>query len=187
MSIKDRMSGNEAIAYAMKQIEPDVFAAFPITPSTEIAEISSVLLPQIGGVFIQMEDEISSITAVIGASTTGTKAMTATSGPGFSLMQENIGYAAMTEIPCVIVDVQRAGPSTGLATSPAQSDVMQARWGTHGDHPVIALAPSSVEETYRMVIRAFNLSEKYRVPVIYLMDEIIGHLREGISIPDASE
>lgn len=181
------MQGNEAATRGAIAAGMRFYAGYPITPSTEIAEMSSVLLPKIGGVFVQMEDEISSIAAVIGASTAGCKAMTATSGPGFSLMQENIGYAAMTEVPCVVVDVQRAGPSTGLATSPAQADVMQARWGTHGDHPVIALAPSSVEETYYMIIRAFNLSEEYRVPVIFLMDEIIGHLREGIRIPDPSE
>ena len=181
------MQGNEACTRGAIAAGMRFYAGYPITPSTEIAEMSSVLLPQADGVFVQMEDEISSIAAVIGASTAGVKAMTATSGPGFSLMQENIGYASMTEVPCVVVDVQRAGPSTGLATSPAQADVMQARWGTHGDHPVIAIAPSSVEETYRLVIRAFNLSEKYRVPVIFLMDEIIGHLREGIAVPDPSE
>lgn len=178
------MQGNEAATRGAIAAGMRFYAGYPITPSTEIAEISSTLLPKVGGVFVQMEDEISSIAAVIGASSVGCKAMTATSGPGFSLMQENIGYASMTEIPCVVVDVQRAGPSTGLATSPAQADVMQARWGTHGDHPVIAIAPSSVEETYNLIIRAFNMSEKYRVPVIFLMDEIIGHLREGISIPD---
>lgn len=181
------MQGNEACTRGAIAAGMRFYAGYPITPSTEIAEMSSVLLPKVGGTFIQMEDEISSIAACIGASVAGSKAMTATSGPGFSLMQENIGYSAMTEVPVVVVDVQRAGPSTGLATSPAQADVMQARWGTHGDHPVIALAPSSVEETYYMIIRAFNLSEQYRVPVIFLMDEIIGHLREGIRIPDPSE
>lgn len=181
------MQGNEACTRGAIAAGMRFYAGYPITPSTEIAEMSSVLLPQVGGTFIQMEDEISSMAAIIGAETVGVKAMTATSGPGFSLMQENIGYASMTEIPCVVVDVQRAGPSTGLATSPAQADVMQARWGTHGDHPVIAISPSSVQETYEMAIRAFNLSEKYRVPVVYLMDEMVGHLREGVIIPDKSE
>ena len=181
------MQGNEACTRGAIAAGMRFYAGYPITPSTEIAELSSALLPKVGGVFMQMEDEISSIAAVIGASVAGKKAMTATSGPGFSLMQENLGYAAMTDTPCVIVDVQRAGPSTGMATSPAQADVMQARWGTHGDHPVIALAPSSVEETYRLAVRAFNLSEKYRVPVIYLMDETIGHLREGVNLPEPGE
>ena len=177
------MQGNEAAVEGAIAAGMRVFAGYPITPSTEIAEQSSLRLPQVGGHFIQMEDEISSIAAVLGASAAGVKAMTATSGPGFSLMQENLGYGAMAEIPCVIVDVQRAGPSTGLPTSPAQGDYMQARWGTHGDHPVIALSPSSVLETYTLIIRAFNLSEKYRTPVIFLMDEIVGHMREGVELP----
>jgi 2-oxoglutarate ferredoxin oxidoreductase subunit alpha len=141
-------------------------------------------LPQVGGKFIQMEDEIASIAAVIGGSVGGVKSMTATSGPGFSLMQENIGYAAMAEIPCVIVDVQRAGPSTGLPTQPSQGDVMQSRWGTHGDHPIIVLCPSSVRETFELTVRAFSLSERYRTPVILLMDAMIGHMREGVALPD---
>ena len=178
------MQGNEAAVEGAIAAGMRVFAGYPITPSTEIAEQSSLRLPQVGGHFIQMEDEISSIAAVLGASAAGVKAMTATSGPGFSLMQENLGYGAMAEIPCVIVDVQRAGPSTGLPTSPAQADYMQARWGTHGDHPVIALSPSSVLETYTLIIRAFNLSEKYRTPVIFLMDEIVGHMREGVELPN---
>lgn len=177
------MQGNEAAVEGAIAAGMRVFAGYPITPSTEIAEQSALRLPQEGGHFIQMEDEISSIAAVLGASAAGVKAMTATSGPGFSLMQENLGYGAMAEIPCVIVDVQRAGPSTGLPTSPAQGDYMQARWGTHGDHPVIALSPSSVLETYTLIIRAFNLSEKYRTPVIFLMDEIVGHMREGVELP----
>lgn len=181
------MQGNEACVRGAIAAGMTFYAGYPITPSTEIAEISAQLLPKLGGVFIQMEDEISSMAAIIGASSVGAKAMTATSGPGFSLMQENIGYASMVEMPCVVVDVQRAGPSTGLATSPSQGDVMQARWGTHGDHPVISLSPSTVEETYYLTIRAFNLSEKYRVPVVFLMDEMVGHLREGIRIPDPSE
>ncbi len=180
------MQGNEAAVEGAIAAGMRFFAGYPITPSTEIAEQSSLRLPQEGGHFIQMEDEISSIAAVLGASAAGVKAMTATSGPGFSLMQENLGYGAMAEIPCVIVDVQRAGPSTGLATSPAQGDYMQARWGTHGDHPVIALSPSSVLETYTLIIRAFNLSEKYRTPVIFLMDEIVGHMREGVELPKPS-
>ena len=181
------MQGNEACVRGAIAAGMTFYAGYPITPSTEIAEISALLLPKIGGVFIQMEDEISSMAAIIGASSVGAKAMTATSGPGFSLMQENIGYASMTEMPCVVVNVQRSGPSTGLPTSPSQGDVMQARWGTHGDHPVIVLCPSNVEETYHLTIRAFNLSEKYRVPVIFLMDEMVGHLREGIRITSASE
>ena len=180
------MQGNEAAVEGAIAAGMRIFAGYPITPSTEIAEQSALRLPQVGGRFIQMEDEISSIAAVLGASVAGVKAMTATSGPGFSLMQENLGYGAMAEIPCVIVDVQRAGPSTGLPTSPAQGDYMQARWGTHGDHPVIALSPSSVLETYYLMVRAFNLSEKYRTPVIFLMDEIVGHMREGVELPNPS-
>jgi len=163
------------------------FAGYPITPSTEIAEISAQKLPKIGGKFIQMEDELASMAAIIGGSLAGLKSMTATSGPGFSLMQENIGYAAITETPCVIVNVQRGGPSTGLPTSPAQGDIMQAKWGTHGDHPVIALTPNSVQETYEYTIKAFNLAEKYRTPVILLMDETVGHMREKIQFKDPSE
>ena len=152
------MQGNEAAVEGAIAAGMRFFAGYPITPSTEIAEGAAARLPQVGGKFIQMEDELASIAAVLGASAAGMKAMTATSGPGFSLMQENLGYGAMAEIPCVIVDVQRAGPSTGLATSPAQGDYMQARWGTHGDHPAIALSPSSVLETYKLIIRAFNLA-----------------------------
>ncbi|MBQ1577250.1 MAG: 2-oxoacid:acceptor oxidoreductase subunit alpha [Oscillospiraceae bacterium] len=184
MSKKLLMQGNEAAVEGAIAAGMRFFAGYPITPSTEIAEQSALRLPQVGGKFIQMEDELASIAAVLGASAAGMKAMTATSGPGFSLMQENIGYGAMAEIPCVIVDVQRCGPSTGLPTSPSQGDYMQARWGTHGDHPVIALSPSSVRETYTLIIRAFNLAEKYRTPVIFLMDEIVGHMREGVELPD---
>ena len=179
------MQGNEACAEGALAAGCRFFAGYPITPSSEILEILSRKLPVVGGCFIQMEDEIASIAAVIGASVGGLKAMTATSGPGFSLMQENIGYAAMTEIPCVIVDVQRAGPSTGLPTSPAQGDVMQARWGTHGDHPIIVLCPWSVQETFELTVKAFNYSEKYRTPVILLMDEVVAHMREKVIIPDA--
>ena len=178
------MQGNEAAVEGAIAAGMRFFAGYPITPSTEIAERCAKRLPQVGGKFIQMEDELSSMAAILGASTAGYKTMTATSGPGFSLMQENLGYGMMAEIPCVVVDVQRVGPSTGLATSPAQGDYMQARWGTHGDHPVIAFSPSSVLETYTLIIRAFNLSEKYRTPVIFLMDEIVGHMREGVVLPD---
>lgn len=163
------------------------FAGYPITPSTEIAEISSLMLPKIRGKFIQMEDEIASMSAVVGASLTGIKAMTATSGPGFSLKQECIGYATLVEAPCVIVNVQRSGPSTGLPTSPSQGDLMQARWGTHGDHPMIVLSPSTVEETFTLTVKAFNFAEKYRTPVILLLDEVVAHLREKIRIPKVGE
>ena len=178
------MQGNEACVEGAIAAGMRLYAGYPITPSTEIAEISALRLPQVGGTFIQMEDEIASIACAIGGSVAGTKSMTATSGPGFSLKQENLGYAAIAEIPLVVVDVQRTGPSTGMPTSPSQGDMMMARWGTHGDHPVIALSPSSVEETYRLIIRAFNLSEKYRTPVLFMMDEIIGHLREGVTLPE---
>ena len=175
--------GNEACAYGAVVAGCRFFAGYPITPSSEIAEHLSRLLPLVDGVFIQMEDELASINAIIGASWAGAKAMTATSGPGFSLMQESIGYAFMTETPCVIVNVQRAGPSTGQATKAAQGDVMQARWGTHGDHSAIVLSPNSVQEMFEQTIRAFNLAEKYRVPVVVLADEVMGHMREKIHIP----
>jgi 2-oxoglutarate ferredoxin oxidoreductase subunit alpha len=178
------MQGDEACAEGAIAAGCRFFAGYPITPATEIAEVLARRLPQVGGVFIQMEDEIASLSAVIGASAGGAKAMTATSGPGFSLMQEAIGYAAMAEIPCVIVDVQRLGPATGIPTRPAQGDVMQARWGTHGDHPIIVLCPSSVRETFDLTVQAFNLSERYRTPVILLMDEVVGHMREGVELPD---
>jgi len=181
------IQGNEACVEGALAAGMKFFAGYPITPSTEVAEISAQKLPQIGGKFIQMEDEIASIAAIIGGSLAGLKSMTATSGPGFSLMQENLGYAAIAEIPCVIVNVQRGGPSTGLPTSPAQGEIMQAKWGTHGDHPVIALTPNSVQETYEYTIKAFNLAEKYRTPVIMLMDETVGHMREKLTYKDASE
>jgi len=181
------MQGNEACVEGAIAAGMRFYAGYPITPSTEIAELSAEKLPRIGGKFIQMEDEIASISAIIGASLTGKKSMTATSGPGFSLKQEGIGYAVAAEVPCVIVNVQRGGPSTGLPTSPAQGDIMQARWGTHGDHSIIALYPSTVREIYDTTIKAFNLSEKYRTPVILLMDEVIGHMREKIEIPDPDE
>lgn len=181
------MQGNEACVEGAIAAGMKFYAGYPITPSTEIAELSAAMLPRISGKFIQMEDEIASISAIIGASLTGLKSMTATSGPGFSLKQEGIGYAVIAEVPCVIVNVQRGGPSTGLPTSPAQGDIMQARWGTHGDHSIIALYPSTVKEIYTTTIKAFNLAEKYRTPVILLMDEVIAHMREKIEIPSADE
>ena len=186
MSKKVLMQGNTACVEGAIKAGMRFFAGYPITPSTEVAEKSSENLPKVGGRFIQMEDEIGAMAAVIGASSVGVKSMTATSGPGFSLKQENLGFACMTEIPCVVVDVQRCGPSTGLPTSPSQGDVMQAKWGTHGDHPIIAISPSSVSETYYLAIRCFNLAEKYKTPVIFLMDEIVGHLREGVEIDEDS-
>ncbi|MHB1005420.1 MAG: 2-oxoacid:acceptor oxidoreductase subunit alpha [Chloroflexota bacterium] len=177
------MQGSEAVAEGAMAAGLRFYGGYPITPSTEIAEILSRRLPQVGGVFIQMEDEIASIAAVIGASMAGLKAATATSGPGFSLMQENLGYAAGAEIPCVIINVQRAGPSTGQPTAPAQGDVMQARWGTHGDHPIIALTASTVRECFDQTVRSFNLAEKYRTPVILLLDEVVGHMRERTVLP----
>lgn len=181
------IQGNHACALAAVAAGCRFYAGYPITPSSEIAEKMSGELPKVGGVFIQMEDEIASMGAVIGASMGGVKAMTATSGPGFSLKQENIGYATMTETPCVVVNVMRGGPSTGMPTRPAQGDVMQARWGTHGDHPTIALAPSSVKEVFDETVRAFNLSEALRIPVILLIDEVVGHLVETVTLPEASE
>jgi 2-oxoglutarate/2-oxoacid ferredoxin oxidoreductase subunit alpha len=178
------MQGNEACTIGALAAGLEFYAGYPITPSTEIAELCAQELPKVGGKFIQMEDEIGSIAACIGASLTGKKAMTATSGPGFSLMQECLGYASLTEVPIVIVDVQRMGPSTGMPTSPAQADLMQARWGTHGDHPVVVLAPGSVKECFELTFRAFDIAETYRVPVIVLSDEIIGHMREGVTLPD---
>lgn len=177
------MQGNEAITRGALDAGVRFFAGYPITPSTEIAEIMSVELPKVGGKFLQMEDEIGSLAAVIGASLTGVKAMTATSGPGFSLMQENLGYAYMTEVPCLVVNVMRGGPSTGLPTHPSQGDVMQARWGTHGDHPAIVLAPSSVLDCYVLTVRAINLAERFRTPVILLPDEVVAHMREDVTLP----
>jgi 2-oxoglutarate ferredoxin oxidoreductase subunit alpha len=177
------LQGNVACARGALAAGCRFFGGYPITPSTEIAEVLAHELPKVRGKFIQMEDEIASIAAVIGASVGGLKSMTATSGPGFSLMQENIGYAAMAEIPCVIVDVQRLGPSTGRPTSPSQGDVMQARFGTHGDHPIIALSPASVHEVFDLTVKAFDFSERYRTPVVLLMDEVIGHMREKVDLP----
>ena len=178
------LMGNEACVEGAIAAGVRFFAAYPITPANEIGEIFSERLPEIGGKFIQMEDEIASMGAVVGASIGGLKSMTATSGPGFSLMQENLGFAAITEIPSVVVNVMRGGPSTGLPTRPSQGDVMQTRWGTHGDHPIIVLCPHSIKETFDLTVTAVNFSEKYRVPVILLMDEVIGHMREKMTLPD---
>lgn len=181
------LQGNEAIVEGAIKAGCRFFAGYPITPATEISELLSVKLPKVDGTFIQMEDEIASLGAVIGASLVGVKSMTATSGPGFSLMQENLGFAIIAEIPCVIVNAMRGGPSTGLPTSPSQSDVMQARWGTHGDHPIIVLCPSTVKECFDLTIRAFNFSERFRNPVIVLVDEVVAHMREKITIPEDNE
>lgn len=177
------VQGNEACVRGALYAGVRFFAGYPITPSTEIAEHLSEELPRVGGRFVQMEDEIASMCAVCGASLAGSKAMTATSGPGFSLKQEALGYAIMAEIPCVIVDVQRGGPSTGLPTECSQGDVMQARWGTHGDHAIIALTASSIQDVFSMTVEAFNLAETYRTPVVLLFDEVIGHMREKLEIP----
>ena len=175
-------SGNEAAAEGAIAAGCRFYGGYPITPSSEIMERMAFRLKEVGGVFIQMEDEIASISAVIGASWAGAKAMTATSGPGFSLMQESIGYAAFTETPCVIIDVQRAGPCTGQATRVGSGDIMQAKWGSHGDYQVIVLSPWSVQEMYDLTLRAFNLSERYRVPTMVMAEEAVGHLRENLSI-----
>jgi 2-oxoglutarate ferredoxin oxidoreductase subunit alpha len=177
------IQGDEAAAMGAIYAGCDFFAGYPITPASEVAEVMSRELPRVGGYYAQFEDELASIAAVVGAAWSGGRAMTATSGPGFSLMQENIGYACMTETPCVIVDVQRSGPSTGQATLPAQGDVMQARWGTHGDHEIIALSPSTVQECFDLMIDCFRLSEEFRTPVIFLMDGEIGHVRERTQFP----
>jgi 2-oxoglutarate ferredoxin oxidoreductase subunit alpha len=181
------VQGNEACVEAALYAGLDFFAGYPITPSTEIAELFSYRLPKRGGKFIQMEDEISSMCVIIGASLTGKKAMTATSGPGFSLKQEAIGFAVMAEIPCVIVNVQRGGPSTGLPTSVSQGDVMQARWGSHGEHAIVALTASNNQDVFAMTVEAFNLSEIFRTPVILLFDEVVAHTRERLIIPEPGE
>jgi 2-oxoglutarate ferredoxin oxidoreductase subunit alpha len=181
------IQGNEACVEGALYAGIDFFAGYPITPSTEIAEHLSQRLPERGGKFIQMEDEIASMCAIIGASLTGHKVMTATSGPGFSLKQEAIGYACMTEIPCVIANVQRGGPSTGNPTHVSQGDINQARWGTHGDHAIIALTASNHQDVFQMTVDAFNLAETYRTPVILLFDEVIGHMREKLVIPAKGE
>ena len=181
------ISGNHACALAAVAAGCRFFAGYPITPSSEVAERLSQLLPEVDGVFVQMEDEIASIAAVIGASMGGVKALTATSGPGFSLKQENIGYAAGAEIPCVIVNVMRGGPSTGMPTRPAQGDIMQSRWGSHGDYPIIVLAPASVREIYTETLRAFDLAETCRTPVVLLYDQVIAQLTETVDLADAKD
>jgi 2-oxoglutarate ferredoxin oxidoreductase subunit alpha len=181
------LQGNEACVEAAIYAGLDFFAGYPITPSTEIAEHLSYRLPAVGGRFIQMEDEIASLCAIIGASLTGCKSMTATSGPGFSLMQEALGYAIMAEIPCVIVNVQRGGPSTGIPTHVSQGDINQARWGTHGDHAIIALTASNHQDVFAMTVEAFNLAETFRTPVILLLDEVVAHMREKLVLPEPGE
>ncbi len=181
------VQGNEACMEGALYAGLDFFAGYPITPSTEIAEHLAIRLPQIGGKFLQMEDEIASICAIIGASLTGHKVMTATSGPGFSLMQEGLGFAIMAEIPCVIVDVQRGGPSTGNPTHVSQGDVNQARWGTHGDHAMVALTASNHQDVFTMTVEAFNIAETFRTPVILLLDETVGHMREKLIVPDEGD
>jgi 2-oxoglutarate ferredoxin oxidoreductase subunit alpha len=180
-------SGNEAIAYGALYAGCDFFAGYPITPSTEVAEIMALEQPRLGGSFIQMEDELASMAVIVGGTMGGAKSMTATSGPGFSLMQENLGFAAMIEAPCVVVNVMRGGPSTGLPTKVAQGDVMQARWGPHGDHPIIVLSPESVPECFTLTVEAFNLAERFRTPVVLLADEMIGHMYEVIRVPEPGE
>ena len=178
------LQGNQAVVEGAIAAGVKFYGGYPITPSTEIAEQLALRLPQVGGKFMQTEDEIAGLGTVIGASMAGKKAMTATSGPGFSLKQEMLGLACIAEIPCVIVNVQRVGPAIGQPTSPAQGEVMQTRWGTHGDHWLITISPSSVPECFELTLRAVALSEKYRCPVILLMDEVIGHMREKIELPD---
>ncbi|NNF98136.1 MAG: 2-oxoacid:acceptor oxidoreductase subunit alpha [Desulfobacteraceae bacterium] len=181
------IQGNEACAEGAIYAGLDFFAGYPITPSTEIAEHLAARLPQKAGKFIQMEDEIASMCAIIGASLTGHKVLTATSGPGFSLMQEALGYAVMAEIPCVIVNVQRGGPSTGIPTHVSQGDVNQARWGTHGDHAIVTLTASNHQDVFATTVEAFNIAETYRTPVILLFDEVVGHMREKLVIPEPGE
>ncbi len=188
-SEKKFIEGNNAIVDGAIAAGARFYAGYPISPSSEIAEGAAKELPRHGGLYIQMEDEISSMAALLGASLAGKKSFTATSGPGFSLMQENLGLGIMSEIPTVIFDVQRSGPSTGAATKPAQADIMQARYGVHGDHSIIAISPSSVQDCYDLTIVAFNLAEKYRTPVLFMTDEVIGHLRETVTEvePDPSQ
>lgn len=181
------VQGNQACAHGAIYAGCKFFGGYPITPSTEVAEELAAMLPKVGGKFIQMEDEIGAMASVIGASLTGAKALTATSGPGVSLKQELIGYACIAEVPCVIINVMRGGPSTGMPTGPGQSDVMQAKWGTHGDHAAIALVPESIQEIFEETVRAFNLAEKFRMPVQVLFDEIVGHMRERIVFPEPGE
>jgi 2-oxoglutarate ferredoxin oxidoreductase subunit alpha len=184
---KHFMHGDHACAEGAVAAGCRFFAGYPITPSTEIAERLSRRLPQVGGVFIQMEDELGSMAAIVGASAAGTRSMTATSGPGFSLMMENLGLAIMLEIPCVLVNIQRGSPSTGLPTLPGQSDVMQARWGSHGDYGIVAYSPWSPQEIFDLTIHAFNIADRYRIPVIMLADEVVGHMVERVIIPEADQ
>jgi len=184
MSAARLIQGNEACAEGALAAGCRFFGGYPITPSTEIAEMMAARLPRVGGKFIQMEDEIASMAAIIGASLAGLKVMTATSGPGFSLKLENVGFAAMCEVPCVIANVQRAGPSTGGPTAVGQGDIMQARWGTHGDHPTVAFMPYSVRDSFDLTVTGFNCAEELRVPVVILLDEVIGHMRERVELPD---
>ena len=184
---KDFLLGDEACAFGALYAGCSFFGAYPITPASEIAETLARELPFVDGFFVQFEDEIASISSIIGAAWAGARSMTATSGPGFSLMQEGIGYAVMTETPCVIVDIQRSGPSTGQATKGAQGDFYQARWGTHGDHEIIALAPNSVQEYFDLTVDCFNLAERYRTPVILLGDGEVGHMRENLTFPDPAK
>ncbi len=181
------LQGNEAAAQGALYAGCKFFAGYPITPSTEVAEVMSVELPKIGGKFIQMEDEIGAMAALLGGALGGAKALTSTSGPGLSLKQELIGYGCIAEIPCVIINVMRGGPSTGMPTGPSQSDIMSAKWGTHGDHPAICLVPASVQELFEETVRAFNLAEKYRTPVMVMPDEIVGHMRERVVFPEPGE
>ncbi len=181
------VQGNEACVRGALYAGVRFFAGYPITPSTEIAEHLADKLPTVGGKFVQMEDELASMCAVCGASLAGSKSMTATSGPGFSLKLEALGYAIMAEIPCVVVNVQRGGPSTGLPTECSQGDIMQARWGSHGDHSIIALTASSIQDAFTMTVEAFNLAELYRTPVVLLFDEVLGHMRERLEVPAPGE
>ncbi len=187
MSEARLMQGNEACAEGAIAAGVRFFGGYPITPSTEVAEHMAKALPALGGTFIQMEDEIAGIAVVLGAALAGKKVLTATSGPGFSLKQELIGYGCIAEIPAVIVNVQRTGPSTGQPTSPSQGDVMQARWGTHGDHPMIALSPWTVRESFDVAVKAVNYAERFRTPVIILLDEVVGHMREKVVLPRPEE
>ena len=184
---REFIQGNQVVVEGALYAGLGFYSGYPITPSTEIAEILSERLPRNGGKFIQMEDELASMCAIVGASLTGLKVMTATSGPGFSLMQEALGYSIMAEVPCVVVNVQRGGPSTGMPTAVAQGDVMQSRWGTHGDHAIITLTASNLQDVFKMTVEAFNLAEIYRTPVILLLDEVVGHMREKVVIPSTGD
>ncbi|MDR7579460.1 MAG: 2-oxoacid:acceptor oxidoreductase subunit alpha [Armatimonadota bacterium] len=179
--------GNTACAYGALSAGCRFYAGYPITPSSEVAEEMARLLPRVGGVFVQMEDEMASLAACIGASLGGLRSMTATSGPGFTLMQEHLGYAALAEIPCVVVNVMRLGPSTGFPTAPAQGDVLQARWGSHGDYPMVVLAPAGVQEVFELTAAAFEVADRFRTPVVVLYDEVVGHMMEPATLPELSE